>query len=120
MEVPKRVLVVDDHPAVALALRLAFRLDGRFVVASSASTAAEAMACAGDHDAVLLDLHLPDMQGPDLVRAFRSCQPGVPLILHSAADDTPDVAAVRGMVDAVVLKSRVDDLLDALARVTAP
>jgi DNA-binding NarL/FixJ family response regulator len=118
MATPKRVLVVDDHPAVALALRLAFRMDGRFEVASSASTAAEAMECAGGHDAVLLDLHLPDMQGPELVRAFRSRQPAVPLILHSAVDDTPDVAAVRDMVDAVVLKSRIDDLLDALARVT--
>ncbi len=28
----KRVLVVDDHPAVALALKLYFKRDGRFVV----------------------------------------------------------------------------------------
>jgi hypothetical protein len=29
----KRVLVVDDHPAVALALEVAFRVGGRFVLA---------------------------------------------------------------------------------------
>jgi DNA-binding NarL/FixJ family response regulator len=119
MASPKRVLVVDDHPAVPLALRLAFRMDGRFEVGSSAKTAAEGIERAAGHDAILLDLHLPDMHGPELVHAFRSCQPDVPVILHSAVDDTPEVAAVRDLVDAVVLKSRVSDLLEALERVTA-
>jgi DNA-binding NarL/FixJ family response regulator len=117
---PKRVLVVDDHPAVALALRLALRMDGRFEVADSATTAAEGLAKAAGHDVVLLDLHLPDGEGPELVRQFRARHPEVPLILYSAADDTPEVAAARPLVDAVVLKSRVDDLLAALERVTRP
>jgi DNA-binding NarL/FixJ family response regulator len=114
----KRVLVVDDHPAVALALSVAFRLDGRFEIADSATTAAEGLATPGRHDAVLLDLHLPDLDGPALVRAFRERWPDVPLILHSAADDTPEVSAVSGMVDAIAVKSRIGDLLDALARLT--
>jgi len=67
---------------------------------------------------VLLDLHLPDMSGPDLVMAFRARAPGVPLILHSAADDTAAVSAVRGLVDAVTLKSDVAGVLGALARLT--
>lgn len=116
----KRVLVVDDAPGVTLALRVAFRLDGRFEIAGSAATAAEGLRKLAGQDAVLLDLHLPDLDGPELVRAFRERGPGVPLILHSAADETPEVEAVRGMVDAVVLKSRVDDLLATLARLTGP
>lgn len=114
----KRVLVVDDHPTVTLALKVAFRTDGRFEVADSASTAAEGLRKLDDQDAILLDLHLPDMAGPDAVRAFRERCPDTPLILHSAADDTPDVRAVRDLVDAVALKSRTDDLLDALAKLT--
>jgi DNA-binding NarL/FixJ family response regulator len=115
---PKRVLVVDDHPAVALALKVAFRVDGRFEVAGSAQTAAAALALPAGADAVLLDLHLPDMAGPTLVHAFRSRDPGVPLILHSAADETPEVGAIRHLVDAVVPKSDVDELLTVLARLT--
>jgi hypothetical protein len=42
----------------------------------------------------------------------------VPLILHSAADETPEVVAVRNRVDAVVVKSHTDELLDVLARLT--
>jgi DNA-binding NarL/FixJ family response regulator len=114
----KRVLVVDDHPAVVLALSVAFRLDGRFTVVGSATTAAQGLELLDGADAVLLDLHLPDLAGPALVRAFRERRPDVPLILHSAADDTPDVWAVSGMVDAVVQKSRVADLLATLARHT--
>lgn len=114
------VLVVDDHPAVALALKLHFKRDGRFAVSGSAPTAAEGLrllACER-FAAVLLDLHLPDLEGEALVRAYRDASPGVPLILHSAADDTPEVDAVRPYVDAVTLKSEVGDVLAALQRLT--
>jgi DNA-binding NarL/FixJ family response regulator len=115
----KRVLVVDDHAGVPLAIKVAFKSDGRFEVAASAATAAEGLERLHGHDAVLLDLHLPDMSGPELVTAFRELEPDIPLILHSAADDTPEVEAVRGLVDAVVLKSRFDEVLAALQRLTA-
>lgn len=115
----KRVLVVDDHPAVALALKVAFRVDGRFELAGSARTAAAGLQLpVASADAVLLDLHLPDMAGLPLVEAFRTREPAVPLILHSAADETPEIGAVRHLVDAVVLKSHVDELLAVLARLT--
>jgi DNA-binding NarL/FixJ family response regulator len=115
----RRVLVVDDHPAVALAVKLAFRRDGRFELAGSAATAAEGLELAAGADAVLLDLHLPDMTGPELVHAFRERAPGVPLILHSAVDDTPSVTAVRELVDAVALKGDIDGVLAVLGRLTA-
>jgi CheY-like chemotaxis protein len=114
----KQVLVVDDHPVVPLALRVAFRSDGRFAVADVAATGAEGLRKLGGQDAVLLDLHLPDMAGSQAVAAFRERVGDVPLILHSAVDDTPSVAGVRAIVDAVVLKSRPDQLLLALACLT--
>ncbi|MDA0180616.1 response regulator [Solirubrobacter phytolaccae] len=114
------VLVVDDHPAVALALRLYFRRLGRFAVAASAGTATDGLRALESRpfDAVLLDLHLPDLSGVELVRAFRAAAPDTPLILHSAADETADVEAVRGLVDAVTLKSDVPAVLAALERLT--
>ena len=112
------VLVVDDHPAVALALKLRLNRDGRFVVAASAETAAEGLRLlsGGKFAAVLLDLHLGDLAGEPLVRAFRDAAPDVPLILHSSAADTPEVDAVRPYVDAVALKSDTGAVLDALGR----
>lgn len=120
MNPPRTVLVVDDHPAVALAVEAAFRLDGGFTVAATAATAQEGLEAlaARPFDAVLLDLHLPDLEGPALVEAFRRARAGVPLVLHSGVDDTPEVDAVRGLVDAVALKSRPTETLEALARLT--
>jgi two-component system, NarL family, competent response regulator ComA len=114
----KHVLVVDDHPAVALALRVAFKRDRRFELAGSAATAAEGLERLDGQDAVLLDLHLPDLAGEQLVRAFRERAPTIPLILHTAADDSPELDGVRPLVDAIVPKSRMEDLLGELARVT--
>jgi DNA-binding NarL/FixJ family response regulator len=114
----KQVLVVDDHPVVPLALRIAFRIDGRFAVADSAATGAEGLRKLGGQDAVLLDMHLPDMLASDVVSAFRERAGDMPLILHSAVDDTPSVDGLREIVDAVVLKSRVDEVLLALTRLT--
>jgi CheY-like chemotaxis protein len=96
------IVVVEDHPLHARLLVSALRQE-----------------LAGDgEDAVLLDLHLPDMSGLPLVQAFRDRHGAIPLILHSAADETPEIDAVRHLVDAVVLKSRVDELLETLARLT--
>jgi DNA-binding NarL/FixJ family response regulator len=114
----KHVLVVDDHPAVALALRIAFKRDRRFELTGTAATAAEGLERIDGQDVVLLDLHLPDLAGLELVRAFREAAPHMPLVLHSADDDTPEVEAVRPLVDAVVQKSRVEELLGELARLT--
>jgi DNA-binding NarL/FixJ family response regulator len=116
--VPKRVLVVDDHPAVALALKVFLRLDGRFEISDSALTAAEGLDLLGGQDAVLLDLHLPDMTGPELVRAFRERDPDVKLILHSASDETLELEAVRPLVDEVALKNGFEEVIAALERVT--
>ena len=102
---PKRVLVVDDHPAVALALKVFLRSDGRYEVAHSAKTAAEGLALLGDEDAVLLDLQPAGHERHRAGAAFRDAGPDAKLILHSAADDTPEVEAVRPLVDAVAAKS---------------
>jgi DNA-binding NarL/FixJ family response regulator len=117
---PRAVLVVDDHPAVALALRLYFRRHGRFAVAADAGTAADGLRAleVGPFDAILLDLHLPDVSGLELVRAFRAAAPDTPLILHSSSDDTAEVDAVRPLVDAVALKSQMPAVLEALERLT--
>ena len=110
--------MVDDHPAVALALKVGFEPDGRFAIAASAATASEGLERIAGHDAVVLDLHLPDMEGRPLVEAFRARAGGVPLVLYTAADAGPGIDALRALVDAVVVKGEVADLLDALARVT--
>jgi two-component system, chemotaxis family, CheB/CheR fusion protein len=66
-----RVLVVEDHVALAEAFAESIRRSGH--LAYIAKTGASAMSLAKHHapHAVLLDLGLPDMDGYDVARAMR-------------------------------------------------
>ena len=66
-----RVLVVEDHVALAEAFAESIRRSGH--QAYVASTGASAMTLARTHEphAVLLDLGLPDIDGYELARAMR-------------------------------------------------
>jgi two-component system CheB/CheR fusion protein len=68
---PMRVLVVEDHVALAEAFAESIRRSGH--QAYVASTGASAMTLARTHEphAVLLDLGLPDIDGYELARAMR-------------------------------------------------
>ena len=60
---PKRVLVVDDHPAVALALKVFLRSDGRYEVSDTAKTAAEGLQLLDDTVAIAGLKTVRDAQG---------------------------------------------------------
>src|SRR6266536_529247 len=62
---PLRVLLVDDHPVFLAGLRMLLEADPRIEVVGEANTGTEAVAMAtqGQPDAVVMDLHLPDING---------------------------------------------------------
>jgi two-component system cell cycle response regulator len=81
-----KILVVEDNPVTLTVVRAALTREGFAVVeASDGRRAIELMV---DHapDVVLLDLLLPDIEGPDLLRRFRSLPEGkkTPIIAFSA------------------------------------
>lgn len=98
-----RVLVVEDEPVAAAAhAEYVGRVEG-FAVVAVARTAADAIrvlrsSLDGDGDPVdlvLLDMHLPDRHGLDVVRAMR------------AAGHPADVLAVTSARDLAVVRSAV-------------
>jgi DNA-binding response OmpR family regulator len=83
----RRLLVVDDEPHIWLVLRphltdLGYHLD----VARTLADGRAALAGGGPFDAVLLDLHLPDGSGLDLLRERPAGGPPV-LVLTGEAED---------------------------------
>jgi CheY-like chemotaxis protein len=79
----RRVLFVEDEPALRLSYERAFaqRYDAAF-----AATGAEALALLITHhpDVAVLDLRLPDTDGIDLLRRLRSLRPDLAVIITSA------------------------------------
>lgn len=78
---PRRVLVVDDEPAVGRSLgRLLGSAGFAVSVVAAAKEALESME--REHiDVVLSDIQMPDMSGVELLQKIRAKEPDVPVIL---------------------------------------
>jgi two-component system sensor histidine kinase RpfC len=88
-----RLLVADDHEDNRTVLqRLLQKAGHRATCVEGGEQALEALA-AGEYDAVIADLHMPGMNGLDLMRRVRGAQGGrrmrLPVVILSA-DATPE------------------------------
>lgn len=110
-----RVLVVDDDPAIARALRINLTAQGYHV--TLAGDGATALRAAADRhpDVVVLDLGLPDLDGADVIAGIRGWS-RVPIIVLSARTDSGEkVAALDAGADDYVTKPfGMDELLARL------
>ena len=79
----KTVLVVDDDASLRLLCRVNLELDGFRVFEAGSLAEASAMLADGEFDAVLLDLHLGDGDGRDLLASLGEERPPVALFTGS-------------------------------------
>ena len=89
-----KVLLVDDHPLILMALQavVAGLEDGIEVVAAdSGAHALRAMAEHPDLGLALLDLRLGDADGFDVLADMRRDHPQVPVVVVSASEQVADV-----------------------------
>lgn len=118
-----RTLVVDDSSEIRLVLKLALDLDGRFEVVGEAGDGEQAIAVARDvqPDLVVLDRHMPKLDGLGALPGIREVAPGATVVLFTAyADNETRHAAMSAGAAAVREKVTVDDaLLDDLAGLLA-
>ncbi|HVE99328.1 MAG TPA: ATPase, T2SS/T4P/T4SS family [Mycobacteriales bacterium] len=101
-----RILVVDDDPAVTAAVSAALNAVGDVVTAATAEQALRACSI-DDLDAVVLDLHLPDLSGVETTRLLRNDPRTnlLPLVLMTSSADAALLAeARRAGVDDVIAK----------------
>jgi two-component system, cell cycle sensor histidine kinase and response regulator CckA len=85
-EPPKTVLVVDDDPQVRDLETQMLRLQGYTVL--EAENAAEALRVAGENATIHLlitDLVMPEVDGLELTRRFRSVHPKTPVLMVSGS-----------------------------------
>jgi two-component system response regulator AtoC len=83
------VLIIEDDAFVRWTLRERVERDG-YLVREADTGSGGLKAFADGADAVLLDLRLPDADGLDLLRRFKTAAPEVPVVLltaHSSVND---------------------------------
>jgi DNA-binding response OmpR family regulator len=80
----KRILVVEDEPAVAFALRVDLRTEGYEVTVETDGEAALALARREKFDAILLDVVVPHKDGFEICRELRQSGHKTAIILLTA------------------------------------
>jgi CheY-like chemotaxis protein len=119
--VPLRILVVDDHPLMAEALRHILERDGhRVSVANRGADGFQAVEAALEREApfdtVLMDFSMPDLDGITLARMVKELSSSTTVVLVTAGGIDPDDDLPEN-VDAVVSKPpRLDDIRAAVSR----
>ena len=117
-----KILVVDDHALVREGLRQVLRGLEDNTEVLQAGTCQQAFAYAashGDIDLILLDYHLPDMNGIEALEVFGSRHPELPVMLLSGTSnlDVMHQAMRKGAAGFIGKSSLSDTLLQAVRQV---
>ena len=118
---PIRVLVVDDHTLFRRGLIALLSGDARFMVVGEAGDANEAhlRAQALQPDVVLLDNHMPGVNGVDALAGFKAAAPGAKVLMLTVSEDERDLAAaLRGGARGYLLKTMDSEMLASVIQRT--
>jgi two-component system sensor histidine kinase/response regulator len=116
---PKRILVAEDEPLVAYALRMVLVVDGHLVDTAEDGRQALAMFDGGTYDLVITDFKMANMDGLELAEAIKKRPPSTPIILLTAyAEAIKSTGGNVSNVDIVLGKPwSVMELQNALERI---
>ena len=119
MTAPIRILVVDDHTLFRRGLTALLSRDAGLQVAGDAADAGEALRRAAElqPDVILLDNHLPGVNGVDALASLREAAPQAKVLMLTVSEDEQDLAAaLRAGASGYLLKTIEGDALAAAIR----
>jgi DNA-binding response OmpR family regulator len=113
-----RLLLVEDDSAIAEPLARALRRQGHDVDEAADGLTGAARGVHGEHDLVILDLGLPDIDGLEVCRRIRAARPHVLLLMLTARAE--EIDAVEGLdAGADDYQTKPFRLAELMARVRA-
>jgi len=112
----KRILLVEDDPAVSYVLKRYLEAAGFAVLAAGGGKEALGLFASSPVDLVVTDFRMPGMNGEELLLALRAERPALPALIVSAYGNElslriPGVPVLAKPVDAGELVGVVKDLL---------
>jgi DNA-binding NarL/FixJ family response regulator len=112
------VLIVDDHPLLRSGLRQAVEQHPNLTFAAEAASGAMALQRTAESkpDLVVMDIHLPDMDGIEATRQLLELHPSAKVIIFSAdaSRELVDRALQAGACGYILKKSVAEELLQAM------
>jgi DNA-binding NarL/FixJ family response regulator len=105
---PLRVVIADDHPIMLFALRRVFERETDIEVVGEASASTQLFAIIERRrpDIVLLDLHMPGLDGPSCIAHISTTWPELKVVVLSGSDDRASIdSALTSGACAYVVKS---------------
>jgi len=118
-----RLLLVDDHALVVMAMTAAFEDVADIELVATAATADDAVVEAVRHrpDVVLLDRRLPDGDGVDAIGPLLEALPGVRVLVFTGAADqsVADRVADAGGAGILLKAGVLEDMLATIRSVAA-
>jgi DNA-binding response OmpR family regulator len=110
----KRILVIDDDPAVTSLLKRSLSYEGYTVDLAASGESGLQLAQAHAPDLVILDIMMPGLNGLEVLRRLRAADSRLPVILLTAKDTPGDqVQGLESGADDYVMKPFSLEVLQA-------
>jgi two-component system chemotaxis response regulator CheY len=120
-----RILVVDDEAGLGDALRRVLERNGHEVRVAVSGLEGARRYREQPADLAIIDIHMPEMDGLELLVQFRTVAPAMPVIVMSGGAQTGGLdllgdARLLGAFATLAKPFSIDELLGAVARALAP
>jgi DNA-binding NtrC family response regulator len=106
---PKIVLCIDDDDSMLGYHRALLERSGFAVLTAASARHGVQIASASGVAAVIVDYHMPDMNGHEVATEIKRVKPQLPIVMVSSEDDIPE--HVLQVVDAFVPKNEAHSRL---------
>jgi CheY-like chemotaxis protein len=106
---PKIILCIDDDDGMLDYQRALLERRGFAVLTVASARQGLQIAAAGGIAAVIIDYHMPEMNGHEVATEIKRLRPQIPIVMVSSDDEIPEYAL--NVVDAFVPKNEAPNRL---------
>ena len=114
----RKLLCIDDSQSILRYEKSLLEGSGFDVVTAASARQGLSLAAVSRFDAVLLDYHMPEMNGHQVALELRRIRPEIPVVILSGSEIPEET---HKLVDAVIPKTKAStELLPTIARLCSP